>query len=106
MKVGSLVEDQEQNFLAAYLFDGNLGLATALGQGDELLPPTWKNTMRDLIAHSQNFVRNLKLPRVAVSIRDLVRALQLYKVWLHLQYCNFYYSVINFLMYSCMVVFP
>jgi hypothetical protein len=75
MNIGNLVEDQEKIFLAAYLFDGNLGL-TISNDGDKV----WKSTMLSVIAFSQDFVRRQKIHRVAVSIRDLVRTLQLYKV--------------------------
>ena len=84
LDVGSLATEQEKNFLAAYLFDSNLGFSASVGQGLNLLPPSWFTAMRDLILKSQEFVRNCGMVRTKVSIRDLMRTLQLYKVCLTL----------------------
>jgi hypothetical protein len=82
LDVGTLASEQEKNFLAAYLFDSNLGFSASVGQGLNLLPPSWFAAMRDMILRSQEFVRECGMRRTKVSIRDLMRTLQLYKVCL------------------------
>lgn len=83
LDVGTLASEQEKNFLAAYLFDSNLGFSASVGQGLNLLPPSWFAAMRDLILRSQEFVRDCGMRRTKVSIRDLMRTLQLYKVGIY-----------------------
>ena len=77
MEYSSLMTDQERDWIGNYLSDTNLGLATEL-QNDEN-----KNyiisALRVGIIASQEFVRNARMERVEVSIRDMVRAVQLYR---------------------------
>ena len=77
MEYSSFTTDQERDWIENYLSDTNLGLATEL-QNDEN-----KNyiisALRVGIIASQEFVRNARMERVEVSIRDMVRAVELYR---------------------------
>ncbi|RYE84998.1 MAG: ATP-binding protein, partial [Methanosarcinales archaeon] len=78
--VGSMTTQQEYDFLSAFLHDRGLGLNASLLAKD--LPPEWFQFILSLITTAQKYVRNCGMMRVKVSIRDLMRTLQLYSYFL------------------------
>lgn len=83
----SLTESQERDFLTAYLRGEGCGADDALRVPDAAVaPPTldakFAQILRTLILHGQDFIRGARLWRTHVSIRDMLRAVKLYRTLL------------------------
>lgn len=76
LNYSSLTNAQEFEWIRRFLNDSNLGLATELQMGD--MREIITGALQLGIMHSQEFVRCQKINRVEVSIRDMVRCVNLY----------------------------
>jgi hypothetical protein len=76
LKYSSLTNAQEFEWIKRYLNDSNLGLASELQMGNQR--GLIIEALQLGIMYSQEFVRNQRINRVEVSIRDMVRCVNLY----------------------------
>ena len=77
LNVASLSVDVETSFLSTYLADAGIGLGKDLSDTSE--KESFLPTLKRCILASQKFVREARVRRVEVSIRDIMRAILFYR---------------------------
>uniref|UniRef100_A0A0G4IBB0 Uncharacterized protein n=1 Tax=Chromera velia CCMP2878 TaxID=1169474 RepID=A0A0G4IBB0_9ALVE len=88
LQIAGLGSSQERDFLRALFKDINLGMSAGFNNDEHTV--LLLDALQNAILCCQEFVRSLRLHRVEVSIRDMMRAVMLYRLFSGPRHCSFF----------------